>query len=107
MSAQNQKQPPQPVKNPKGYIFLALLAALSHAYAEYRRYNLGGTLDATYWLLSAFMLVTFWCLYRVIRPSATSKKNDPTDAACNAAAVCCFIIAAYAFLVSGIVRFIG
>ncbi|MBE6632948.1 MAG: hypothetical protein E7620_01245 [Ruminococcaceae bacterium] len=102
-----QKQPPQPVKNPKAYLFVAILAALPHAYAEYRRYNLGGTLDATYWLLSALILVSVWCLYRVIRPSVNGKKNDPTEDACNAAVICCFIVAVYAFLVSGIVRLIG
>ena len=104
------KENPTPAENKKN-LFIAVLAALPYAYAEYRRYGLGGRLDLTYWLLSAVIVISVYCLYRVLLPMtkaarARGDKAKIENAGTDALSYCLFIVAAYAFAVGYLVRFL-
>lgn len=106
------------IKNNK--TLLAIIAAVSAApyiYAEYRRIKLE-TFDAVYWILAALLLVSAVCIYLILIPKfmegydrmsdeeREAKHIEPFGVKCNCAAVVSFIIAAFAFLVSGIMAII-
>jgi hypothetical protein len=93
-------------KNKKLYFPVALIAALPHILAEYRRIVLG-IYDVTYWILSGLLILSGYCLYQTVGKTYM-RYADPTKDSftikCNAFCICVVIIAVYALIVSTVIR---
>ena len=104
------------------YALLALVCLAPMVYAEYRRLILDLPIDATYWLLLLPILLAVFFLYRIIGAPAVAeekrkikqekeqgnyyKDNRIVNLVCNTLSACCFIVAIFAFAVSGILELV-
>ena len=96
---------------------IAAVSAAPYIYAEYRRIKLE-LFDTVYWILAALLLVSAVCIYLILIPKfmegydrmsdeeREAKHMEPFTVKCNCAAVVSFIVAAFAFLVSGVIALI-
>lgn len=101
-------------KKPLIYGIVAAVAAIPYVFVEYRRI-VSEQFDLIYWLCSALLLVSIFCIYKLLIPRFMAnyenmseedreKKNlDPFGVRCNCASIGFFAVAVFALIVSGVI----
>lgn len=109
-----------PALSKTAYLIIGILGMIPYPFAEYRRI-VEGQFDVAYWLLSAFLIVTVYCLYKVIASDAIAEEKQKIKEAqekmesyddkisnirTNTLSICCLVVAVFAFLCAGLIRMI-